>query len=152
MSNYHIESRLQVQAPAAIIWEALADARTWPRWSPNDAAYLEREGVPAPDGVGARRVFRTGKITVREEVVGFEPERRLAYRLLSGLPVKDYEAEVLLTPREGKDATELVWQATFQPKFPLTGNWARRRLQETIDQWANALKRHAEREAARSGS
>jgi uncharacterized protein YndB with AHSA1/START domain len=149
MSEYRIESRIQVRAPASIIWEALADSRRWPTWSPNDAASLEKEGTPVPDGVGAVRVMRTGKITVREKVVGFEPERRLAYQLVSGLPVKDYVAEVLLAPKGGdQGTTEVVWRATFKPQLPLTGKWARRRLQEVLDQWSAALARHAERVAA----
>jgi uncharacterized protein YndB with AHSA1/START domain len=153
MSEYRIESRIHVRAPASIIWEALADARRWPTWSPNDTATLEREGDPAPDGVGAIRVMRTGKITVRERVVAFEPEKRLAYQLLSGLPVKDYQAEVVLTPQGGdKGTTELVWRATFKPQLPLTGKWAKRRLQETLDQWSAALARHAERAATEAST
>lgn len=151
MSTYHVESKFEIRAPAAVIWEALVDARSWPTWAPNDDASLEREGDPAPNGMGAVRVFRTGKVTVREKVVRYEPETRFSYQLLSGLPVKDYTGDVILTSHDDRGVTELLWQADWKGKFPYPGTLVRRRLQEVLDEWGTALKRHAERAAAGTG-
>jgi hypothetical protein len=149
MSEHSAEARFAVRAPAPVIWEVLADSRSWPTWSPNDEAELLREGVPAPDGVGAVRTFRTGRINVREEIVAFEPERRVAYRLLAGLPVRDYVGEVTLAPREGDPAvTDLVWRSTWQPKYPGTGWALRKGFQQITKRWAGALKAHTEALAA----
>ena len=147
----HVEATFTVQAPAAVIWGPLADSRGWPAWSPNDAAELVQEGDPAPDGVGAIRVFRTGPIKVREEIVAFEPERRVVYRLLSGLPVRDYTGEVTLTPSaEDPAVTVLVWESTWRPRYPLTGWALRLGFQRIVQQWGGALARHAEGLAAAS--
>jgi uncharacterized protein YndB with AHSA1/START domain len=146
----HVEARFEVKAPAGVIWAALADSRSWPTWSRNDSTALVREGVPAPDGVGAIRIFRTGRITVREEIVAFEPERRVAYRLLAGLPVEDYEGEVTLTPSPDQSGvTVLVWGSTWRPRYPLTGWALRLGIQQVVNRWSADLARHAEAVAAR---
>jgi uncharacterized protein YndB with AHSA1/START domain len=141
----HVEARIEVKAPAGVIWAALADSRSWPTWSRNDSAELVREGDPAPDGVGAIRIFRTGRITVREEIVAFEPERRVVYKLLAGLPARDYEGEVTLTPSAGDpDVTVLVWGSTWRPRYPLSGWALRLGFQQVVNRWSADLARHAE--------
>jgi hypothetical protein len=55
----------------------------------------------------------------REEIVEYDPPRRLAYTLLSGQPVRDYLAEVELTPADG--GTEILWRGRFEPLVPGTG-------------------------------
>jgi uncharacterized protein YndB with AHSA1/START domain len=151
MSIDQVEARHEVRAPAAVIWAALADSRGWPAWSPNDSAELLREGDPPPDGVGAVRVFHTGRITVTEEITAFEPERRVAYKLLKGIPVRDYVGEVTLTPSaDDPDVTVLVWRSSWRPKLPFTRRALRRGFGNVVDEWGTALARHAEAVAAGS--
>jgi uncharacterized protein YndB with AHSA1/START domain len=130
-------------APVERVWALLADTRGWPEWTPFAAATLEREGTPPPDGVGAIRRFAYGKIVTRECVVAFEPPHWLAYQLLSGLPVRDYRADVTLrsTPDGG---TAIRWQMQFEPIVPGTGWLVRRRLEPFIGDVAQRLARRAE--------
>jgi uncharacterized protein YndB with AHSA1/START domain len=145
MNEDSVEARFMVRAPAAVIWAALADSRGWPAWSPNDSAEIVREGDPVPDGVGCIRIFRTGRVTVKEEITAFEPEGRVAYRLLSGIPVRDYTGEVTLTPDPDDPAvTGLVWRSSWRPKYPLTRGALRRGFRDVVDRWGAALVTHAE--------
>ena len=145
MKEDGVEARFMVKAPAAVIWAALADSRGWPAWSPNDSAEIVREGDPDPDGVGCIRIFRTGRVTVKEEITAFEPERRVAYRLLSGIPVRDYVGEVTLAPgADHPGVTQLVWRSSWRPKYPLTRGALRRGFQDVVDRWGAALVTHAE--------
>ncbi len=106
-----------VAAPPETVWEILADHRGMPGWTALRSAELEREGDPAPNGVGAiRKLKPPAGPALREEVTRFEPGERLDYRLLSGAPVRDYEAKVILTPAGGD--THLDWSVTFQPRLP----------------------------------
>ena len=116
MKQHVIEARVIAAAPRDTVWAVLADARSWHTWGPWDRAELEREGHDVADGVGAIRVFTRRPITSREEVVAFEPPLRLAYRLLSGLPVREYRAEVRLTA-DGA-ATEIHWRSEFESGVP----------------------------------
>jgi hypothetical protein len=65
----HARSTAQPQ----VLFALLADGATWPRWSIVRHARLEREGVPAPHGVGAIRRFGGGPFASREQVVAYEP-------------------------------------------------------------------------------
>jgi uncharacterized protein YndB with AHSA1/START domain len=98
------------------VWEILSDHVGMPNWTPIRSVTLETEGDPAPNGVGAIRVIRAVGPVLREQVTAFEPGRRLVYRMLSGAPVRDYEAQVDLSGAGG--GTDIVWQASFKPRLP----------------------------------
>ena len=123
------------------MFKLLIDGNTWPRWSPIEAFELERPGDPPPEGVGAIRVFRRGRTTGRDEIVEVVPARRLSYRSLSGLPVRDYRAHVDLEP-DG-DGTAIRWEASFAPKLPGTGRLLERGLRRFICECAAGLAAHA---------
>ena len=113
-----IDVSRHIAAPPAAVWKLLDDSSTWPDWTSIDSHEEERERDPAT-GLGEIRLFHTGRITVREEIVEREPERRLSYSLLGGLPVRDYVAVIDLTAAEG--GTDLRWHTTFDGRFPATG-------------------------------
>ncbi len=114
MGHQEIDIRKTAEAPPAAVWQLLGDSASWPSWTPIDVAEIEQPGDR--DGLGEIRTFKTGRITVREEIVERRPERRLSYRLLSGLAVRDYRADIDLTPRAG--GTEIRWHTTFRAKVP----------------------------------
>ena len=63
------DSNVNTEGPPAAVFALLADGSTWPRWSPIDAFELEAPGAGDPEGVGAIRVFTTGRHVSRERVV-----------------------------------------------------------------------------------
>lgn len=142
MSHQHVAVERTTTAAPEVVWCWLADAASWRDWTRLTDTHLEREGVPAPDGVGAIRHFGRAGGSSREEVVVFEPPRHLAYVLLRGLPIVNYRADVYLDP-EGA-GTRLRWHSTFDTKYPGTG-WAMRRfLQAFLGDTASRLVTRAE--------
>jgi uncharacterized protein YndB with AHSA1/START domain len=121
VSRHHVASTAVAAAPIETVWALVADITTWSQWGQWDATTRVREGVPAPDGVGARREFRRGRRTHVEEVVALEAPRRLAYEVRSGLPVRDYHAELTLEPVGG--GTRIRWVADFDGANAIAG-WA----------------------------
>jgi hypothetical protein len=103
---------------------------------------MERTGTPHPNGVGAVRVFDSGPMKVREEVVEFDPPTRMVYRLASGLPVRDYRSEMKLDEEDG--VTVLTWSSTFTPRIPLTGGAFTRLMRSAVDRFAAGIKADAE--------
>jgi hypothetical protein len=73
---------------------------------------LERAGNPDSLGIGAVRVFVTRATRAREEVIALVPDRQLSYILLSGLPFRNYRADVLLEP-DLTGGTRITWSARF---------------------------------------
>lgn len=107
------------RAPIDTVWPLVGEARRWKDWSFLTRSDLEREGDPAPDGVGAVRRFTALGVGSREEVLEWQPPLHLTYGLLSGFPVRNYRADVDLTPSDG--GTTLTWSVKFNPRVAGTG-------------------------------
>jgi hypothetical protein len=130
-------------ASRSAVFALLADGESWPRWSPIEAFELEQAGEPPPEGVGAIRRFRRGRVTGRDRIVALLPDRRLVYESLSGLPVRDYHAEVELRDDDSA-GTAIDWRASFRPKLPLTGWLLERGLRKFLGDCASGLAGAAE--------
>ena len=77
------------------------------------------EGTPDRNGTGAVRAFGSGPVTAFEEVLEFEPPKRMTYRVVKGAPMKNHHGEVLFEP-EG-EGTRVTWRCRFDPKIPGMG-------------------------------
>ncbi len=86
-------------APRESVWALVADGARWKDWAGVIKSSLEREGEPPPDGVGAIRRLGPPPFRSREEVVVWEPPSHLGYVILSGMPVRNYRADIKLTER-----------------------------------------------------
>jgi hypothetical protein len=143
-----IDVRAHTTAHPDTVYALLRDGASWPSWSPIGSFELERRADgDDPEGLGAIRVFRSrwrgSKVTSREQVVEVVPGRRFSYTLLSGLPLRDYRADVDLEPTE--DGTTIHWRSSFLPKVLGTGWLYRRILTEFIEACASGLAAHAAR-------
>jgi hypothetical protein len=91
-----------------------------------------------PEGVGAVRLFTTGRIKSRERVVECQADEVFSYVLEKGLAVRDYVAVVTLTPST-PGATTIHWCSTFRAKVPGTGGLYRRQLGKFIKETVEGL-------------
>ena len=132
-----IEETVTTRADAASVYALLADGSTWPEWSPIGSFELIEPGEGSPEGLGAVRLFTTGRHRSRERVVICEPGKVFAYELERGLPLRDYRAVVTLTPTA--DGTTVSWRSTFRAKLPGTGGIYRRELGKFIRQTVQGL-------------
>ncbi len=99
-------------------------------------------GADEPEGLGAVRGFRSGRVAGRDTLVELIPDRRFAYTHVSNLPVRDYRADVDLEPTP--DGTAVRWVSTFVPKVPGTGWLMRRGLDSFVAGLTHGLARHAD--------
>ena len=134
----HADSR----ATPEEVWRLLADVTTWTTWTRFSTAEYEREGAPAPHGVGAVRRMRVGPLRSRETVVEFDAPRRLSYGYEGSLPLKDYRADVTLV--EHGDGTRITWHSEFAGKLPFLGPPLKALLRRTLQELAIRLARAAE--------
>jgi Polyketide cyclase / dehydrase and lipid transport len=142
MAQQVIEHELTAKAPAATVFALLIDGSTWPTWSPIDSFELVHKGAGDPEGVGAVRVFSTGRVRSRERLVAVEPNQTFSYALISGLAVRDYKAVVRLLP--AGDGTSIHWRSTFRGKVPGTGWIYKRQLGKFIGLTVSGLAAAAE--------
>jgi len=111
---------------------------------------LEREGEPAPNGVGAIRVLHSVGPPLREEVLVYEPSSRFSYKLLSGAPVRDHVGTVLLSP--AGEGTTVTYAVRTIPTLPLVGGAVVVVTRQAIKQLLNGISAEAERRAAAVGA
>jgi uncharacterized protein YndB with AHSA1/START domain len=136
-----IEIRAEIPAPPVAVWKVLEDHAGYAKWAGFHEVVVRQPGDPPPNGLGAIRVLRRSGVAIEEEIIGYEPPRRLEYALTAGLPVRDYRAEVVLEP--AGLGTQLVWRARFRPLVPGTGGLLRRILARSLQSMVDALVRQA---------
>lgn len=137
----------EVAAPAETIFEVLTDHRRYASITPLRKSVLEREGEPAPNGVGAIRVLSAAGPPLREEVIAYQPPTRFAYKLLSGAPLRDHVGTVEMSA--GADGrTKVVYAVRTTPTLPLVGPLALVVVKRGIKSLFSGIVKESERRAA----
>jgi uncharacterized protein YndB with AHSA1/START domain len=135
----------EIAAPPETIFAVLVDHRAYKDMTPLRKSVLEREGEPAPNGVGAIRRLSAIGPPLREEVLTYEEPRRFSYTLLSGLPVRDHVGTVELTPHEGR--TKMTYAVRTIPTVPVVGGVVVAAVKLGVKQLADGISAEAERRA-----
>ena len=118
----HVEVRHRYAAPPQAVWDVYVDHANWSEWSGFPGSKLVQPGSPDRNGTGAVRSFAGG---VREEVIDFEPPKRMTYTVVGGpFPITGHLGEVSFE-LDG-EGTLVVWRCRFEPRIPLTGGLLQR--------------------------
>lgn len=139
----------EIAAPAETVFEVLTDHRGYTELTPLRKAELEREGEPAPNGVGAIRKLTAVGPPMREEVIAFEAPSRFSYTVLSGLPVRDHVGTVELSP--SGSGTKMVYAVRTHPTLPLVGFAVIAAVKRAIGGLIDGIASESERRAAAGG-
>jgi hypothetical protein len=115
-----IEHTAHSGAPRSAVWARLADLDNWDQWGPWTDTTTEGDVRT----LVSERKRLTGKpYVMKERVTAMQPEDRLEYDLLSGLPVKNYHAVVTLADA-AEGGTDITWSAKFDAPWPIfKGLW-----------------------------
>ncbi|MEU7907523.1 SRPBCC family protein [Actinoplanes sp. NPDC049118] len=140
-TTVEIVAHAHTAAAPAVTWSVLTDHLGMAAWTPARTVTIEHQGDPRSAGVGTIRVVSGWPLRLREQIIAVDEPTRIAYRLLSGLPVRDYVGETVL--REAHAGTDIVWKVTVTPRWPGTAFVLRR----VVRGLANGLAREAGRVA-----
>jgi hypothetical protein len=141
-----VEARAVSTAPRQVVWDVLADGRSWSSWGQWSSTVYDVEGAPSPDGVGAVRRFRRWPVTSVERVELFEPPSRFGYELLSGLPIGEYHSVVTLTD-VAAGGTDIDWRSEFELRRARSGWFWKAFLGRVLSDVSRGIAREAERRA-----
>jgi uncharacterized protein YndB with AHSA1/START domain len=120
-SKLSVRAEATTRATPETLWTLLADATSYAQWGPwNDSGWEH----PNAKGRDARRYLRYGRTTTVERILDLEQNRRLVYNVERGIPVRNYRAEVTLTPTA--DGTRVAWSAEWDKT--LLGRVVQRKL------------------------
>ena len=139
----------QIAAPPETVFDVLTAHHLYASITPMRKSVLEREGDPAPNGVGAIRVLSSVGPPLREEVIAYRPPSRFAYKLLSGAPLRDHVGTVELSP-DG-EGTEMVYAVKTIPTLPLAGAAVVGVVKQAIKALIRGITTESERRAAANG-
>ena len=115
-----LEVQQVIEAPAQAVWDQYTDHVSWTEWAGLGKVRLAREGAPSRNGVGCVRAISNGPLTVYEEVLSFDPPKRMTYRLVRGpVPMMDHLGEVLFEPNG--HGTLVRWRCQFNSRIPGLG-------------------------------
>ena len=150
LSTY--EFTVESSAAPADVFAVLADATRWREWAGKmiTVSEWEREGDPAPGGVGAVRRLGRPPAYALEQILEYDPPRHLAYTIVSGLPVHGYHADIDLVPAE-TGGTTIRWAGAFEPRVPGTGGLFAAALQRIVHGYATTAAAEAERRVTVGG-
>jgi uncharacterized protein YndB with AHSA1/START domain len=136
----------QIAAPPQTVFDVLTEHHLYAAITPMRRSVLEREGDPAPNGVGAIRVLSSVGPPLREEVIAFQPPSRFSYKLLSGAPVRDHVGTVELSP-DG-EGTKMVYAVRTVPTVPLVGGAVVAVTKQAIKALIKGISTESERRSA----
>jgi len=143
MANFTLSAT--INAPIELVFDVLTDHRSYAHLTPLRSSTLEREGDPAPNGIGAIRVLKLAGPPIREEVTGFERPSRFSYKMLSGAPVRSHTADVELAATGS--VTTLSWDVDSTPRIPVPDAVWVAVVKPVINQLLKGVVKESERRA-----
>lgn len=154
MGKLHVEAEQIAAAAFEDVWALLSDATTYPQWGPWSDVGYQSPGDASPRGPGAVYWLRSSRryglrrpVSI-EKILDADEGRRLAYTVIGGIPVRNYRAEVTLTPAAG--GTQIRWAASFDQT--VAGRLVHRSLRRAYPEIVASLAAAAERRAAATAS
>ncbi|NNF58879.1 MAG: SRPBCC family protein [Rhodothermaceae bacterium] len=149
MNTFIVTQR--IAAPVEAVWAALADIGSIADWNPGVVA--SHTTSAQTDGLGASRYCDLGRAgDLHEEVVAWEPERKLTLRITdSTLPFESTDIEFTLRPDD--DGTVVTVAPVYALKYGPLGRlldrlMVRRTYERGMEALLAGLKQHVESVAA----
>lgn len=128
-----------IALPIDRAFELLADHANYHRFPGISGSELIKTGAPAPNGLGAVRRIALGNVVLHEEISGFEPPKKLAYRIIASKPVKVMHEGGVIELTEVPEGTRIRWRSTFKLNIPLIGWFVTRRAARRFDRGFRAV-------------
>jgi len=149
--RFSYEVSTSSSAPAATLFRIVADGANYSKWAKPIIlqSRWQREGDPAPWGIGAVRKLGAWPLFALEETVRYEQDRCFAYKLNEPAPVENYVGEVVLTPNAA-GGTDIRWSGSFIEKVHGTGPFVLAAYRGVVRFYARRLVKAAENEPLHS--
>ncbi len=118
-----------IDVSAEKVWNVLSNFERSPIQS--FSVTVEKKGDSAAGGIGTVRMITIGKRQIREKLESIKPPNLFTYRVLYGVPVKDYIGSVEINPVKSK--TLISWIVQFKPNVIGTGWILKQIFKKTIN-------------------
>jgi hypothetical protein len=145
MATFTLHAR--TSAPPDVVFDTLTDHAAYADFTPVRSSNLERAGDPVPNGVGAIRALRVVGPALREQTIEYDRPHSFSYRLISGLPVRDYVGAVGLSA-DGS-GTQITYRVDVTPSVPVPSGVVVALVRPAIQLLLRGAVKESERRAGR---
>lgn len=145
LDNQLVECSAWVSQTPEKVFDLLKDSEGLSSWAGLGKFTLTRQGDKDEHGVGAERTVRTAVGTLREQIVSYQADRLIRYRIIEGSPFIGYFGEVRTLPENG--GTRVHWNIRFRSRIPGLGPLFRFLLRKTF---TDTLTKHLPERLART--
>lgn len=111
----------QIAASPEKIWAELIDYEGYSKLPKIQSAKVTKKGNDHPAGLGAIREIKVDGITFVEEIVEFEQNRTLGYKIIACKPLPFEHDFGRMTLSEQGNVTHVNWETRFRIPIPLVG-------------------------------
>lgn len=124
-----IEVKRTVKAPINFVFNKITDHANYKNFSGVKDSSLLNEGKTHKNGVGALRFVDAGFINFDEEIVGFEENALLQYRIVRSSPftINHVLGDVRMSENE-EGTTDVLWTSELSVPLPILGKLIEGRL------------------------
>ena len=136
MASYSFERTLNI--PIEKLWSVIGDFSKSP--SPDIPITLEKQGDPKAGGAGTIRTIKIGNMSFREILDTADPPRGFTYKILSGVPVREYIGRVKFEDRSGR--TLVRWSGDLKPMIPFTGGICCKIAKGMVQRFIDSVEKH----------
>lgn len=138
----------ELNAPIDKLFAILTDHANFASFPGVDASELTKQGTPAPNGTGAQRKLKIGAATIIEDIVGFEENALLEYRISKITPkLIHHKIGRQIFEDLGGGRTKVTWTSELEPAVPLIGHWLLKPLVKQFSGGFHAMLSAAEKRA-----
>jgi len=137
-----VEVTRTISATPERVWNVYTDHANWKAWSGVSHSSLHVVGKPDRNGTGAVRRLGTYRMYALEEILEFDPPRRMTYRVIKGgLGIRNHLGEVLFAPTG--NGTQITWRCRFDTKVPGFGRIMHGIVTRVFSDALDGLERHS---------
>jgi hypothetical protein len=121
---HHLHVSMMFSSPVEAVFDQIADHASFLSVG-GLSCRLIKDGSPTPNGLGAVREVKAGKMIFKEEILGFDRPRRYDYKIVSaesgGKPSPlDHERGWLTFEQVGSQ-TRVDWHTRYRIRVPIIG-------------------------------
>ena len=114
---HNVEVTRTFAATPEQVWNVYTDHAGWKSWAGLTHSSLDVEGKPDKNGAGAVRRLGSYGLNAHEEILDFDPPRRMTYRVVKGgTGIRNHLGEVLFEPSGNR--TKVTWRCRFDTVVP----------------------------------
>lgn len=137
-----VEVTRRFSATPEQVWNVYTDHAGWKSWAGMTHSSLDVAGKPDKNGTGAVRCLGSYGLNAHEEILDFDPPKRMTYRVVKGgLGMKNHFGEVLFEP--SGNGTKVTWRSRFDSTVPGFGGIMRVFITRVFHTALDGLARHS---------